>query len=351
MTPTRRLLHYFDLYKWPLLAGGLCVIGSAVFSLLKPLIIGNAVNELAKAVTRGTLIKYGLLLVGAAAVEGMFLYAQRWIIIGASRRIEYDMRNDFYAHLQNLPLPYYQEQRTGDLMSRATNDLASVRMLIGPAVMHSLSSLLVVTGAFIMMLRIDRDMALTALISVPVVAGLVKYFGQRIHDRYKDVQDYFGDVSARVQENLAGVRVVRAFAQERNEIENFKRMNRIYVDKNRSVITLSATFYPMLHAMIGVMFVIIFFMGSRRIIAHELTIGAFVAFQFYLGRMIWPLIALGWVINLFQRGMASMLRLHEVWSVEPPADEGLRDGGPTRGDIEIRHLTFAYEQRQVLRDI
>jgi ATP-binding cassette subfamily B protein len=336
-----------------LILGGLCVIGSAAFSLLKPLIIGNAVNELAKAVTRGTLIRYGLLLIGAAAFEGLFLYLQRWIIIGASRRVEYDMRNDFYAHLQKLPLSYYQDQRTGDLMSRATNDLSSVRMLIGPAVMYTLSSVLVVTGAFVMMARIDRQMALTALVAVPILATVVKFFGQRIHDRFKDVQDYFGDVSARVQENLSGIRVVRAFTQEQNEIENFKRMNRIYVGKNRSVIKLSATFYPLLHGLIGVMFVIIFFMGSRRIIAGQLSIGAFVAFQFYLGRMIWPLIALGWVINLFQRGMASMLRLHEVWVVEPEVlpEEGTPLEAPIRGDLEIRHLTFSYDGRPVLKGI
>lgn len=351
MTPTRRLIHYFDLYKVPLAAGGLCIVGSAIFSLLKPMIIGNAVNELAKALSRAVLVRYGLLLIGAAAFEGLFLYLQRWIIIGASRRIEFDMRNDFYAHLQKLPLNYYQDQRTGDLMSRATNDLSSVRMLIGPATMHTLSSLLVVTGAFIMMIRIDRQMALTALAAVPVVAGLVKFFGQRIHDTFKDVQDYFGDISARVQENLAGVRVVRAFAQEQNEIEMFKRMNREYVDRNRSVIRLSATFYPMLHGLIGVMFVIIFFMGSRRIIAGHLSIGAFVAFQFYLGRMIWPLIAFGWVINLFQRGMASMLRLHEVWVVDPTEDRYPRTEDDVQGNLEIRHLTFSYADRAVLRDV
>jgi ATP-binding cassette subfamily B protein len=353
MTPTGRLLHYFDRYKVPLILGGLCVIASAVFSLVKPMIIGNAVNELAKAVTRQTLVRYGLLLIAAAAFEGLFLYLQRSIIIGASRRVEYDMRNDFYAHLQKLPLQYYQDQRTGDLMSRATNDLSSVRMLVGPAVMHSTSSLLVVVGAFLMMMRIDREMALTALIAVPIVAGLAKFFGQRIHDRFKDVQDYFGDISARVQENLSGVRVIRAFTQEQNEIENFKRMNRIYVDKNRSVIKLSATFYPILHGLIGVMFVIIFFMGSRRIIAGQLSIGAFVAFQFYLGRMIWPLIALGWVINLFQRGMASMLRLHEVWVVEPEVlpEDGTPVEAPIRGDLEIRHLTFSYDGRPVLKEI
>src|SRR5439155_11960061 len=180
-------------------------------------------------VSRQMLIRYGVLLIVVAAFEGLFLYLQRWIIIGASRRVEYEIRNDFYAHLQKLPLKYYHDQRTGDLMSRATNDLSSVRMLIGPAVMYTLSSLIVVTGAFIMMMRIERRMAVTALVALPIVAALVKIFSQRIHDRYKDVQDYFGDISSRVQENLAGIRVVRACTQERNEIENFKRMNRIFV--------------------------------------------------------------------------------------------------------------------------
>ncbi|MCU1228410.1 MAG: transporter related [Acidobacteria bacterium] len=353
MTPIRRLLHYFKLHKASLTAGALCVVGSAVFSLAKPLIVGNAVNALTHSFTRAMLLRYGLLLIGASAIEGIFLYLQRWIIIGASRRIEYEMRNDFYAHLQRLPLSYYQDQRTGDLMSRATNDLASVRMLIGPAVMHSFSSLLVVTGAFIMMLRIEPRMALISLCAVPVVAGMVKYFGEQIHVRFKSVQDYFGDISARVQENLAGVRVVRAFGQERNEAEIFREMNREYVNRNRSLIRLTATFYPGLHAMIGLMFVIVFFIGSRKMIAGTMTIGSFVAFQFYLGRMIWPLIALGWVINLFQRGMASMQRLHEVWSVDPGADtnEGERVEGTVRGDIEIRELTFTYTNHPVLRDV
>jgi len=355
MTPLRRLIHYFDRHKTPLLLGGLCVLGSAGFSLMKPLIVGNAVDELSKAITRGTLVRYGLLFVAASAIEGVFLYLQRSIIIGASRRIEFEMRNDFYAHLQKLPVSYYQDQRTGDLMSRATNDLSSVRMLMGPAVMHSVSSLIVVAGAFVMMLRIEHFMALIALTSVPAIIIMVKFFGQRIHVRFKAVQDYFGDISARVQENLAGVRVIRAFTQERNEIGIFKAMNRQYVERNRSLIRLTATFYPALHALIGFMFVFIFFLGSRRILAHTMTIGSFVAFQFYLGRMIWPLIALGWVINLFQRGMASMQRLHEVWSVEPGVlpDEGTPLEGEVRGDIDIRDLTFSYptSTQPVLKNI
>src|SRR5438128_6604525 len=226
MTPLRRLLTYFARHKKSLTLGGLCVVGSAIFSLLKPAIVGGAVDELSKAITRTALVRYSLLLVAASAIEGLFLYLQRWIIIGASRRIEYEMRNDFFGHLERLPVRYYHGQRTGDLMSRATNDLSSVRMLIGPAVMYTASSLLVVTGAFIMMMRIDGTMALISLVSLPIVAALVKIFGQEIHVRFKAVQDYFGDISARVQENLSGVRVVRAFGQEKNEIENFKRMNR-----------------------------------------------------------------------------------------------------------------------------
>jgi ATP-binding cassette subfamily B multidrug efflux pump len=352
MTPFRRLLHYFKLYKRSLLLGAACVVGSAGFSLLKPLIIGNAVNALGGGTfTRASLVRYGLMLIGASAVEGVFLYLHRWIIIGASRRIEYDMRNDFYQHLQRLPLRFYQDQRTGDLMSRATNDLASVRMLIGPAVMHAFSSLLVVGGSFAMMLRINASMALVALLAVPIVAGMVQYFGQRIHVRSKAVQDYFGDISARVQENLAGVRVVRAFTREQSEADTFKRMNHQFVERNRSLIRLTATFYPALHALVGLMFVVVFYMGSRKMIAGTMTLGSFVAFQFYLGRMIWPLIALGWVINLFQRGMASMKRLHEIWSVQPDVDAAAAVDMQPKGDIEIRDLTFSYGDRDVLRDI
>ncbi len=351
MTPLRRLLSYFARHKTALTVGGLCVLGSAIFSLLKPMIVGDAVDGLTRNITRAALIRYGLLLVGASAVEGLFLYLQRLILIGASRHIEYEMRNDFFQHLERLPVAYYQEQRTGDLMSRATHDLASVRMLIGPAVMHSASSLLVVIGAFIMMLRINQTMALVSLISLPVVAGLVSFFGEKIHVRFKAVQDYFGEISARVQENLAGVRVVRAFGQEQNEIATFKAMNHQYVERNRSLIRLTATFYPMLHGVIGIMFGIVFYMGSRRMIAGTMSIGAFVAFQFYLGRMIWPLIALGWVINLFQRGMASMVRLHEVWRAIPSVSEGTGWASDMRGDIEVRDLTFAYDRHTVLRDV
>jgi len=351
MTPVKRLLHYFALRKRRLSWGLVTMLGSSLFSLAKPVIIGGAVDTLTNGFTRGMLVRYGLLLVAASIIEGAFLFAQRRVIIGASRHMEYDMREDFYGHLQKLPLRFYHEQRTGDLMSRATNDLSNVRMLIGPGVMHAFSSVLVVVGSFTMMARIDTTMGLLSLAAVPFVAGLAKSAGERIHQRSKAVQDYFGEISARVQENLAGVRVVRAFTREASEIETFKRMNREYVDRNRSLIRLTAMFYPTLHALVGVMFVVIFYVGSRKILAGSLTLGEFVAFQFFLGRMIWPLIAIGWVINLFQRGMASMRRLTDIWNVEPEADAAEDVMMDPRGDLEIRNLTFAYQDRPVLQDI
>jgi ATP-binding cassette subfamily B protein len=353
MTPLRRLLYYFSLFRRALLLGGLCVLGSSMFSLAKPRIVGSAVDQLVPGFSSGTLLRSVLLYLGAAVIQGGFLYLSRWIVIGTSRKMEYAMRGDFYDHLQSLPLDFYHQQRTGDLMSRATNDLSSVRMLIGPAVMHAFGSLIVVFGAFAMMFQIDPTLALISLIAVPVVASLAKVFGGRIHDRSKEVQEHFGNLSARVQENLSGIRVVRAFTQEDNEVEVFRRLNHEYVERNRGLINMTAVFYPLLHAIIGVMFVVVFFLGGRRILGGELTIGEFVAFQFYLFRMVWPLIAIGWVINLFQRGMASMKRLHEIWEAAPAKRDGAQPDASIalRGRIDMRGLTFAYDDRPVLRDI
>jgi ATP-binding cassette subfamily B protein len=353
MTAGQRLFGYLSRYRRDLGLGALCVVGAAVFSLAKPLIVGTAVDVLRGDLSRASIVRFSLLYVGAALVQGVFLYLHRWIVIGASRKIEYDMRGQFYDHLQSLPATFYQQNRTGDLMSRATNDLSSVRMLVGPAVMHAFSSLLVVAGAFVMMARIDMQLAMISLLAVPAVAGAVKFFGERIHDRFRDVQDYFGEISARVQENVAGIRVVRAFTRESHEQRVFEEMNREYVARNRKLILLTATFYPLLHTMIGVMFVVIFFLGSRRILSGSMTVGEFVSFTLYLGRLAWPLVAIGWVINLFQRGMASMKRLHEILEAEPSAEtSGADPGGRALApEIEFRGLTFSYDGAPVLRGI
>jgi ATP-binding cassette subfamily B protein len=353
MTAGERLLGYLGRYRRDLTLGAVCVIGAAVFSLAKPLIVGTAVDVLRGDLSPRSIVRFSLLYVGAALVQGVFLYLHRWIVIGASRKIEYDMRGEFYDHLQSLSATFYQQNRTGDLMSRATNDLSSVRMLVGPAVMHAFSSVLVVAGAFVMMARIDLKLALISLLAVPAVAGAVKFFGERIHERFREVQDYFGEISSRVQENVAGVRVVRAFTRETNEMRVFAEMNEEYVERNRKLILLTATFYPLLHTMIGIMFVVIFYLGSRRILSGAMTVGEFVSFTLYLGRLAWPLIALGWVINLFQRGMASMKRIHEILEEKPSVETtGAAFAGESlAGEIEFRGLTFSYGGAPVLHDI
>ncbi|MFA6955728.1 MAG: ABC transporter ATP-binding protein [Thermoanaerobaculia bacterium] len=353
MTAGQRLLGYLGRYRRDLTLGAICVIGAAVFSLAKPLIVGTAVDVLRGELSRSSIVRFSLLYVGAAMVQGVFLYLHRWIVIGASRKIEYDMRGEFYDHLQALPATFYQQNKTGDLMSRATNDLSSVRMLVGPAVMHAFSSVLVVAGAFVMMARIDLKLALISLLAVPAVAGAVKFFGERIHERFRDVQDYFGEISSKVQENVAGVRVVRAFTRETNEQRVFAEMNEEYVERNRKLILLTATFYPLLHSMIGVMFVVIFYLGSRRILSGVMTVGEFVSFTLYLGRLAWPLIALGWVINLFQRGMASMKRIHEILEAKPSIETtGAAFAGETlAAELEFRGLNFSYGDVKVLHDI
>ncbi|MDX1584141.1 MAG: ABC transporter transmembrane domain-containing protein, partial [Thermoanaerobaculia bacterium] len=242
MPPLKRLLSYLRRYRGRLAVGFACLLFSAGFSLAKPMIVGNAVDVLAGDFNREILVRFGLLYVAVAAIQGLFLYFQRIFIIGASRHIEYDLRNDFYGHLQKLPMTFYAEHRTGDLRSRATNDLSAVRMLVGPAIMHSATSIIVVLGAFFMMFRLDAVLASVSLITVPAIALLAKVFGQKLHDRTRSVQDYFGELSARVQENLAGARVVRAFNQESNEVGLFRGMNHEYVERNRKLIHVTATF-------------------------------------------------------------------------------------------------------------
>ncbi|MBW3565291.1 MAG: ABC transporter ATP-binding protein/permease [Acidobacteria bacterium] len=352
----RRLLVYFQRRQSGLWWGFLFLLLSAGFSLAKPLIVGNAVDAVTTGFVQSELVRFGLLYVAVAAAQGIFLYFQRWTIIGTSRKIEYDIRGDFYDHLQTLPQSFYARQRTGDLMSRATNDLSAVRMLAGPAVMHSLSAVIVVLGSFIMMYRISPSLATVALVAVPLVAITAKYFGELIHDRTKIVQDYFGEISSAIQENLAGARVVRAFSQEDNQQRAFREMNRGYVDRSRKLITVTATFRPVLELLIGLVFAGIFWFGMRKILAGSISLGEFVALQFYLMRMIWPLIAIGWVINLFQRGLASMRRLSEVWDVagDDRTDRPLAAPPPRRPDtpeIEVRNLSFGYGGANAIEDI
>jgi ATP-binding cassette subfamily B multidrug efflux pump len=353
----KRLLPYVTRYRRAFVIGLICVIATTAFQLLAPWILKYAVDDLTQAVTRRKLLLYAGLLLGTSLVRGLFLFLMRRIIIGASRDIEYDIRNDFFARLEEQPLAYYQARRTGDLMSRATNDLNAVRMMIGPAIMYSANTVLVFVIALLLMSTIDLRLTLVALIPLPFVTIAVRYFGSAIHKRFEQIQAQLSEVSAVVQEALSGVRVVRAYRQEAHESERFRKANEEYLRRNRVLIRLQGAFYPSMTLFLGFGSLLVLWLGSRDVIRQHITLGEFVAFNGYLVMLAWPMIAFGWVTNILQRGFASWARMLEVIDHVP----GISDATATaagrqasmRGAIEVRHLTFTYPgaDRPVLRDV
>ena len=347
MSPAfRALLPYVDRYRRAFVIGLFCVIATTAFQLLGPWILKYAIDDLYTGVTRGKLVWYAGVLVGVACVRGLFLFLMRRIIITASRDIEYDIRNDFFARLSRQPLGYYQSRRTGDLMSRATNDLNAVRMMIGPAIMYSATTVLVLIVAILLMLTIDARLTLIALIPLPFVTIAVRYFGAAIHKRFEKIQAQLSEISAVVQEALSGVRVVRAYRQEAHERERFRRANEEYLARNRVLIRLQGAFYPSMTLFLGFGSMLVLWLGSREVIRGSITLGEFVAFNGYLVMLAWPMIAFGWVTNILQRGLASWSRMLEVLQHEPAIDDdavtAAGRAAALDGAIEYRDLTFTY---------
>ncbi|MBA2501510.1 MAG: ABC transporter ATP-binding protein [Pyrinomonadaceae bacterium] len=356
MSDIRSFAFYFRPYKKQLVTGILCILASVVVGLLVPLFVGRAVDELREdGVTWSALTRYALLLLGVSAVSGFFLFLQRRILIGMSRHVEYDLRQDFYRHLQSLPLSFFQANRTGDLMARATNDLSAVRQLAGPMIMYTLQTVFVVIFILPLMLRISVRLTLMLFITMPLVSLTVKYFGQQVHVRFEKIQDFFAQISARAQENFTGVRVVRAYAQEASEIKMFNDLNRQYAERNLSLVRIDAAMRPLLQFLIGLGYVLILWYGGRLAVAGAITVGQFTEFNLYLTRLVWPLIALGYVVNLYQRGTASLKRLNSIFNVQPAIrdEAGVREQPAITGAIEFRNLTFRYTEASppVLRDV
>ena len=315
-----------------------------------------AVDDLALGVTGAKLRTYASLILGLALVGGGFRFLMRRIIVGVSRHLEYDLRNDFFARLQTLSPANFHASRTGDLMSRATNDLNAVRMMAGPAVMYSASTIIVFVVALLLMLGLDARLTAIALVPLPFVSIAVRFFGTAIHRRFEAIQAQLSDLSAVVQEALAGVRVVRAYRQEAAELERFAAANREYVRRNLVLIRLQGLFYPSLSLFLGLGALLVLWLGSRDVMQGRLTVGEFVAFNAYLGMLTWPMIAFGWVTNMIQRGTASWKRMLEVMDTVPLVADEPRPAGdgplpPIRGAIEIRGLTFGYGGAPVLRDV
>ncbi len=386
----RPLVPYLKHHRTGLLLGGLCVLFNNGVWILFPQVLRRAINDLNTGVTRHKLLTYSLIIIGIALIKGIFQFLTRWVVIGISRDIEFDLRNDLFAHLERLSYSYYQRNRTGDIMARATNDLNAVRMLLGPAIMYSANTIVFTAGALGFMLAISPKLTIFAFLPLPIASVLIQYFGRRIHERFERIQAMFSDISARAQENFSGARVIRAYVQEQFEIAAFENANQEYIRRSLGLVRLMGMLWPTLELMLGAAVVIVLWMGGREVInGHtdvrlvsylgtvttlslngSMDVGAFVAFNTYMMQLTWPVIALGWVINIFQRGTASMVRIEEILAQKPEiADVDQASSHEPRatskqvarssqleargmlGEIEFRNLNFAYSGTPVLKDI
>ena len=348
MDDIKKFARYFRPYKVSLTIGIACILAGVCFNLYIPLIVGQAVDANWTVVNWSMLTISAGKVLGASIVSNIFLFLQRRILIGISRNIEYDLRRDFYAHLVDQPLSFFHTHRTGDLMARATNDLAAVRQLAGPMIMYTLQTVFVVVIVLPLMLVINWWLTLLLFVTMPLVSLTVKFFGQQVHVRFEKIQDFFAQITARAQENFTGVRVVRAYAQEESEIAAFNQLNRQYAERNLSLVRIDAIMRPLMQFLIGIGFVLIIWAGVPLAVRGEITVGQFTVFNLYLSRLIWPLIALGYVVNLYQRGTASLKRLNSILKIKPLITDSplVKSQPPIRGKIEFRNLTFKYHQAE-----
>ncbi len=348
----RPLLPYLKRYRWGYVAGIVCVFLTNGIQVLGPKVLGLASDALLHGITRHKLFFYAALLLAIAVAKGIFQFLTRWIVIGVSRDIEFDLRNDLFKRLESLSYSYYQRNRTGDIMARATNDLSAVRNLLGPAIMYTANTAVLMSAALAFMISISPRLTLYTFLPLPAASILIQYFGRRIHERFERIQAMFSDISARAQENFSGARLIRAYVQEDAEIRSFEIENEEYIRRNLKLVRLMGMLWPTLELMLGCAVVLVLWLGGREVLAGRVTFGQFVAFSAYMALLTWPIIALGYVINLFQRGTASLVRLNEIMNEEPAIKDapGAADHD-IAGEIEFRNLNFSYDGKPVLHDV
>ena len=349
----RPLLPYVKKYRSGFLVGAVCVLLNNGTYILFPQVIQRAVDGLNHGIDWHKLLLYSLLLVAVVLIKGVFQFLTRWIIIGISRDIEFDLRNDLFRHLESLSYSFYQRTRTGDIMAKATNDLNAVRMLLGPAIMYTANTIVFTLGALAFMLKISPRLTLYAFLPLPAISIVIQYFGRRIHERFERIQAMFSDISARAQENFSGARVVRAYVQEEAEIAAFEEANQEYIRRSLKLVRLMGMLWPTLETTLGLAVVLVLWLGGREVLLGRISVGKFVAFNTYMVQLTWPIIALGWVINIFQRGTASMGRINELLIEKPEIIDTPTLDAPQQivGDIEFRHLSYSYNEAPVLHDI
>ena len=378
----RPLLPYLKRYRWSYALGTLCVFLTNGIWILFPLVLGKAADDLHEGVTRHKLLVYAGVLLAIATTKGIFQFLTRWIVIGISRDVEFDLRNDLFARLEVLSYSYYQRHRTGDIMARATNDLNAVRMLLGPAIMYSANTIVYTAGALAFMISISPWLTLYTFLPLPAVSVVIQTFGRRIHERFERIQAMFSDITARAQENFSGARLIRAYVQEDAEIRAFETENQEYIRRSLKLVRLMGMLWPTLELMLGCAVVLVLWLGGREVIhglshislvsslgtsypavtttlslSGSMSVGQFVSFSTYMMQLTWPIIALGWVINIFQRGTASLIRINEIMSEQPEIQDSpsaMQDRKGDReiaGEIEFRGLNFSYDGKQVLHNL
>jgi ATP-binding cassette subfamily B protein len=345
-----RFLAYFRRRPLRYAVGfGTMACSTALF-LAMPGVVRRAIEDLSGGVTGGRLFRLSSVLVLLAVGDAINLFLTRRFLIGASRDIEYEMREDLFEHLLRLPPVWYRKNRVGDLMSRAVNDLSAVRMLLGPGIMQAANTLFVGVASIVLMLMVSPLLTAVSLALFPLVALATKVVGQATHKRFTKIQEFFAELSAAAQENFSGVRLVRAFAREANEEARFERGNREFLARNLGLARLNALYFPLLQLLVGVGFAMTLLVGGRLILAGTLSVARFVEFNLYMMELIWPAIALGWVVNLWQRGTASWNRMLEVWEA-PTLPEEPDTGERLSGSVAARGLTFAYDKRPILAGV
>jgi ATP-binding cassette subfamily B protein len=354
----RPLYPYIKKYRRGFIVGALCVLLLNGIAIQSPQVIRVAIDYLEQGgKSPSKLGFYALLMVAIALTKGIFQFLTRWIVIGISRDIEFDLRNDLFQHLERLSFPYYQRTRTGDIMARATNDLNAVRMLLGPAIMYSANTLVFTAGALVYMFKISPKLTLYTFLPLPVASIVIQYFGHQIHERFEKIQAMFSDISARAQENFSAARVIRAYAQENAEVRQFEAANNEYINRSLPLARLMGLLWPTLELTLGLAVVLVLWLGGREVLLHRITVGDFGAFLTYMIQLTWPVIALGWVINIFQRGTASLKRINEIMVETPEITDSeavIAAGSPEpelRGAIEFRNLNFGYNGTPILHDI
>lgn len=354
MKQFRRLLPYYRPYMKGVIAGLVLVVISNVFTIAGPFLLKMAIDVLTESLSRALIVRYALLIVGVALLGGAARFGMRQLLNSISRRIETDLRDDLFDHLLRLPPEFYDRWRTGDLMSRATNDVLAVRQVAGPAIMYLVNTAAVSVFALALMIWISPTLTGFAMLPMVLIPVAVIWFGKRIHVRFERIQEQFSELTNFVQENLAGIRIVKAYAREQDQSTRFKDQSRDYMDRNMELAKIWGAFFPALKFLGGLGALVVLWLGGLEVMEGAITIGDFVAFGFYLTLLMWPMISIGWVTNLFQRGAASMARIDKLMDTEPAIDDAEETvESPVRGAIEFRNVWFRYPEteRWVLEDV